>query len=72
MTHDGLSRCECCDRVTPADRLVHVTGIVPYPALAASLCRECNSLLGELEQQFRAPQTLAHIRAARAKSPLSL
>ena len=72
MTHDGISRCEVCDVITPSDCLVHVRGIIPYPDIPAALCYECNRVLGDLELQFRAPQTLGHIRAAVAKSPLSL
>ena len=64
MTNDGLSRCECCDKIVPADRLRSVTGIVPHPEIPAMLCASCNEALATLEQQFRAPMTLGHIRAA--------
>ena len=49
MTNDGLSRCECCDDVTPSHRLRQVTGVTPYPKLPVSLCQRCESVLIDLE-----------------------
>ena len=50
MTHDGISRCECCDMVVPHDRLICVVGVNPYPAIPAMLCRGCESALNGLEK----------------------
>jgi hypothetical protein len=69
MTHDGISRCECCDMVVPHDRLICVVGVNPYPAIPAMLCRGCESALNGLEMRFRAPQTLGNIRAALKSTP---
>ena len=66
MTNDGLSRCECCDDVTPSHRLRQVTGVTPYPKLPVSLCQRCESVLIDLEMQYRQPQTVGHIRTALA------
>jgi len=66
--NDLTSRCECCGQITHSNRLHNVTGIIPYPALPAAICGDCHNTLIDLEMQFRAPQTLGNVRAARTAS----
>ncbi len=64
----GISRCECCGQVCPADRLIRdkfgweARGVRDI----RMVCRECSSALDTLAQKFRLEAVnISQVRAYR-------
>jgi hypothetical protein len=52
-TKDELSRCECCDKITPSDRLVRTKLNHSTITLSVAICRECAEVLEESAVRLR-------------------